>query len=614
MRFSLISPENRKRMSPALLLLALGFWGASLAPAQAADDFLKEDAASIEQPSEETGAIAVSELSDASSLTMAEPEAIASGDLSPLSDLDAASTGMTNVSDLAAVDEAAPSAGMSQVTSVSQLSDVQPTDWAFQALQSLVERYGCIAGYPDSTYRGNRAITRYEFAAGLNACLDRVNELIAAGTADLATQEDLATLQRLQEEFAAELATLRGRVDSLEARTAELEANQFSTTTKLYGQAIFGLQGRSENTSTFTPAGIEAFRFRQDDPGTEVNFLNNAQLSLYTQFSNRSILLTGLQAGNGGSAPRLTNDVILGYEGDTDNQFQLSDLNYRQLFGNRFALIVGPEGVNSVNVFRGANRVESAGQGPLSLFAQRNPVQNIGGGRGGIGFDWQITPRISFQGVYSASRPADNDDGGGIFGGDNSANTFGTQLTLAPTDTIDVALNYINSYSPTGQMGSNVGDDQIVAVDAEGRAPIKTHAYGATVSWRVSPKFTIGGWGGYTHTSLLGRTGDAETVNWMAFLNFPDLLGEGNLAGLYVGQPPKILNSSFGNPLQNIPFLESGDIEDRPGSTTHLEAFYRVRVSDNISITPGLIVVFNPRNNPDNDTITIGALRTTFSF
>ena len=61
---------------------------------------------------------------------------------------------------------------MAQVTSVSQLSDVQPTDWAFQALQSLVERYGCIAGYPDGTYRGNQATTRYEFAAGLNACLD----------------------------------------------------------------------------------------------------------------------------------------------------------------------------------------------------------------------------------------------------------------------------------------------------------------------------------------------------------------------------------------------------------------------------------------------------------
>ncbi|MFM9159341.1 MAG: iron uptake porin, partial [Dolichospermum sp.] len=57
---------------------------------------------------------------------------------------------------------------MSQVTSVSQLSDVQPNDWAFQALQSLVERYGCAAGYPNNTYRGNRALSRYEFAAGLN--------------------------------------------------------------------------------------------------------------------------------------------------------------------------------------------------------------------------------------------------------------------------------------------------------------------------------------------------------------------------------------------------------------------------------------------------------------
>jgi Carbohydrate-selective porin, OprB family/S-layer homology domain len=124
-------------------------------------------------------------------------------------------------------------AALEQVTSVSQLTDVRPTDWAFQALQSLVERYGCIAGYPDKTYRGNRAMTRYEFAAGLNACLDRVNELIAASTSDLVKKEDLTTLQKLQEQFAAELATLRGRVDALEARTSTLEKQQFSTTTKL---------------------------------------------------------------------------------------------------------------------------------------------------------------------------------------------------------------------------------------------------------------------------------------------------------------------------------------------------------------------------------------------
>jgi hypothetical protein len=59
-----------------------------------------------------------------------------------------------------------------RVTSVNQLSDVQPTDWAFQALQSLVERYGCLAGYPDGTFQGNRAMTRFEFAAALNSWVD----------------------------------------------------------------------------------------------------------------------------------------------------------------------------------------------------------------------------------------------------------------------------------------------------------------------------------------------------------------------------------------------------------------------------------------------------------
>ncbi|MEW6498717.1 MAG: iron uptake porin, partial [Cyanobacteriota bacterium] len=110
-----------------------------------------------------------------------------------------------------------------QVTSVSQLQDVQPTDWAFQSLQSLVERYGVLAGYPDGTFRGNRAMSRYEFAAALNAALDRINELIRTEKENLVSREDLATLQRLQQEFAVELATLRGRVDALQARTAELE-------------------------------------------------------------------------------------------------------------------------------------------------------------------------------------------------------------------------------------------------------------------------------------------------------------------------------------------------------------------------------------------------------
>ena len=113
-------------------------------------------------------------------------------------------------------------ASADQVTSVTQFSDVYPTDWAYQALAGLVETYGCVAGYPNGTFRGNRAMTRYEAAALLNACLDRVTEV---------TDE----LRRLMAEFETELAILKGRVDGLEARVGELEATQFSTTTKLKG-------------------------------------------------------------------------------------------------------------------------------------------------------------------------------------------------------------------------------------------------------------------------------------------------------------------------------------------------------------------------------------------
>ena len=171
------------------------------------------------------------------------------------------------------------------VTSVSQLSDVRPTDWAFTALQSLVERYGCIAGYPDSTFRGRQATSRFEFAAGLNACLDKINEIISAGLADKVSKEDLATLQKLQEEFAAELATLRGRVDALDAKTAKLEAQQFSTTTKLSGEAIMSVQGARGNALAPT--------------STNVFVSSRVRLDLNTSFTGSDLLKTRLEVGNG---------------------------------------------------------------------------------------------------------------------------------------------------------------------------------------------------------------------------------------------------------------------------------------------------------------------------
>ncbi|NJR18417.1 MAG: iron uptake porin [Calothrix sp. CSU_2_0] len=502
---------------------------------------------------------------------------------------------------------------MSQVTSVSQLKDVQPTDWAFQALQSLVERYGCIAGYPDGAFKGNRALTRYEFAAGINACLNRVNELIGTATESVATREDLAKLQKLQEEFSAELATLRGRVDNLEAGSAELEANQFSTTTKLIGIAIVGVQGRTNNRADIAPRdGIKD----SPDKGTNTSVVNLNQIFLNTQFTPQSYLITGLLASKGGTSPRLGNDLILGYEFPTNNNFILSDLHYHQLLSKNFAVMVGSTNVNMVSAFRGPNRVENAATGPISLFAQRNPILDVGfTGQAGLAFDWQFAKRASLQGVYASFNAANPNKRNGLFDGNT---TTAVQLLVTPTDAIDVSLYYLNNYSANGCLLTFVGDDCLTAINpvTNKREPLQTNAVGATLNWQLSPKFTLGAWGGYTNSNIPGKSGNVETTNWMVYLNFPDLFRKGNLGGLYIGQPPKITNSSL--PLgNNVPDIINGGLGKsggQPGTTTQIEAFYRFQVTDNISITPGIIHIIEPGHTPDSDSVTMGVLRSTFTF
>ncbi|TAE51225.1 MAG: VWA domain-containing protein [Oscillatoriales cyanobacterium] len=110
-------------------------------------------------------------------------------------------------------------------TNVSQSADIAPSSWAFQALLSLAKRYSCPIVAPVGTTLGDRPLKRSEFAVSLNSCLVNVDRAIAAGTPKVGP-EDLAIVQRLQTEFAPELATLRGRVDALEARSGELEQNR----------------------------------------------------------------------------------------------------------------------------------------------------------------------------------------------------------------------------------------------------------------------------------------------------------------------------------------------------------------------------------------------------
>jgi hypothetical protein len=488
-------------------------------------------------------------------------------------------------------------ASLGQVTSVSQLSDVQPTDWAFQALQSLVERYGCIAGYPDGTYKGNRAMTRYEFAAGLNACLDRVNELIAAGTTGLATKEDLATLQKLQEEFAAELATLRGRVDALEARTTELEANQFSTTTKLAGEVIFAV------TDEFNQA-----------VDNETVFQNRVRLSFNTSFTGKDLLITRLDAGNAGLFRTSTDDALTeGTQtfnlGDTDNDIVLGWLAYYFPIGDNLQIYIpayaglhydyAPTASPLLDNFDGGN-------GALSYFGQRNPIYAIGGGTG-IGATYKFGNALSFSvgyladnsplgGLGSANIP---ESSGGLFDGSYAA--LG-QVTLNLGDTIQIAGTYVKSYRQLAIFDTGFGSPVVgtTAANFVGPDGAEIDAFGGSASIKLGNRIALNGF--FTYAEADYFVGDeGEIWSYGLGLGISDFGKKGNLLGLIAGVQPYLGNA------RNI----TGDDNDRP---YHFEGFYKYQLNDNISITPGVIWLVNPGQEGDNDDAVIGTVRTTFTF
>ncbi|MEB3337635.1 MAG: iron uptake porin [Leptolyngbyaceae bacterium] len=509
-----------------------------------------------------------------------------------------------------------------QVTSVSQLADVQPTDWAFQALQSLVERYGVIAGYPDGKFRGNRALTRYEFVAGLNAALDRVNELIAAGTADLVTKEDLATLQKLQEEFSAELATLRGRVDALETRTAQLEAQQFSTTTKLSGEAIFALSDSFGGTSVTGFGGAPANADRSNTV-----FQNRVRLNLTSSFMGWDRLRVRLQAGNANpvltSAPGnpavflFSNEGRFSYDDSTvatsNGSFNLGILDYRLPLSRQLNVNFFANGAfhyhyaDTLNPFFDS---EGGGSGALSRFAERNPIYEIGRAGAGIGFNYRFSQSLKLDFGYLASNANDPSPSAGLFNGNYSALA---QIVFHPNDQFRLGLTYVNAYNAPGTFGFGVGGTGVGtfagnllpgSLPGIPRSAVASNSYGVQAVYQFSPQFVLGGWAGLTEARLIGF-GDAEIWNYAVTLAFPDLGKKGNLGGLIVGVEPTLKGLQSGG--VQVPLRDRDD-------ALHVEGFYKYQLTDNISLTPGLIWLPAVNQRSVNDDIFIGTLRTTFNF
>lgn len=505
------------------------------------------------------------------------------------------------------------------VTAISELSDVQPTDWAFQALQSLVERYGCIAGYPDRTYRGNRAMTRFEFAAGMNACLDRINELIAAGLADKVSREDLATLQRLQEEFAAELAALRGRVDILEADVADLRSKIFNPVTKLNAQVITAVVG----------AGL--FDDRVDGNGNVITDSSAAnftlpyrvRLNFDASFVGTDRLRIRLQARNASSPSDVLGgaaDPGLDFGGGSNNAVSLSTLTYRfRVFGNTTV------------------QVGAVGQGAIERFAYGSPFNTLSGfgtlapqifgpegddpGSAGIAFNTNVGDLFGLAYGYStdnAQTPGEFGDNTGLTGGDSF---HAVELSFTPTDTIGIYLSFGSGYIQDGDqyggpflrgpLTTSAGLEP--APNAAGITEFQTNSaringFGIAADWEISPRVILSGWFSSANVDYkqprfvaagIGDPGDETVTSFLVGFLFPDLFVEGAEAGLSFGQPP--VNTDV---VESNPFI--------------FDVYYSFPVNDYLNIIPSAYFVSNPNGgsvgNANDPTIGVGAVRAEFNF
>ncbi|NEO26523.1 MAG: iron uptake porin [Kamptonema sp. SIO4C4] len=523
------------------------------------------------------------------------------------------------------------------VPGAAQFTDVSPNDWAFQALDDLVRRYDCLKGYPDGTYRGNRSLSRYEFAAGLNACLQQIERLIAASTADFVTRADLETLQRLIQEFEAELATLGTRVDNLEGRVAFLEDHQFSTTTKLSGEVIMAL------TNEFD---IGSDNDAEDNVGntldaiSESAFGDRVRLELNTSFTGNDRLVTRLTAGNLEAFDTVPlQDPTLGalngtesfssYQsfniGENNNDVDLDLLAYYFPFGNSQAYVSATGGTWSdiVPTLNPYFEDFDGGDGALSTFAQRNPIFRIGGGSGAaLSFGFSpiesiLGPSTVTLGYLAGSNAADPGAGRGFLNGDYAV--LGN-LNANVSDTIGLGLTYVHAYhaseSPifaegearnpqTGLVGSYLANNPWVLLDdnADNRQMV-TNSFGAQFAFRPSSKFVVNGSITWTDVTML-RRGDADIWTYALGVALPDFGKEGNVLGFYGGMQPT---------LRGIEALGVNDGVRRVDDVWHIEGFYKYQLTNNISITPGVIWVINPNQNFENDSNIIGTLRTTFSF
>jgi outer membrane biosynthesis protein TonB len=358
--------------------------------------------------------------------------------------------------------------------------------------------------------------------------------------------------------------------------------NQFSLNTKLQGQVIFGLTGNVSGDYSRN----SAFGYR-------------TRLELKTDLGGGS-LTTRLQATNLGSANRNptagTNGVNTpegnlswtdGTTANTTPTIGIDALKYEYPLGSQTLAVVSANAgaaddfTDTINPYFDGD----GASGSLSLFGNRPSIYyGIQGAGAGIRHKFSDSTEVSV--AYLARNASTPTLGNGTFGGGYGALA---QLTFKTSENSKIGLTYTrtkNSDTGTGSNNSNLGGD--------------SNNVGVQASFQLNPQFALGGWAGYTKNQAVNDGGDRDIWNWAVTVAAPDFGGKGNLAGLLVGQEPRVTAAT------------NGTQDSKAG--LHIEGFYQIKLNDNLSITPGIIYLTAPDQNASSQGAVIGAIRTTFSF
>jgi Carbohydrate-selective porin, OprB family len=288
---------------------------------------------------------------------------------------------------------------------------------------------------------------------------------------------------------------------------------------------------------------------------------------------------------------------------NTNNNARLGSLFYEFPIGKRGIAAIASVADFPTRIFPALNPVNS-----FSNFGAESPIYSFAFGSGAIIY-YNFTDQLAGGITYLTSSGSTSNEG--LFGGQYTALA---QLTYTPSDKLGMAFTYGRYYAPepgstidvTGSKGSTFAQLPFGASTAT-----SSNAFGLQLTYKLSNKFTLGGWTSYFNPqaegspSVSGVNGSqgshADIWSWAITASLNDLGKLGSQLNFVFGMPPKVT---------------SNDITERADRDTslHLELSYRYPLTDRIFITPGFLLITNPEHNAANDTAWVGLLRTSFSF